>query len=822
METKIATQTKKRISIIMVLFILSIHVFATGTVKGKVTDSKGDPLIGCSIAVVNSTNGTFTEFDGSYSIVLAAGNYKLEVAYVGFKTKVVSIIIEDNKEIIQDVTLLPDSQQLETVVKIGYASAKPEDMTGAITQISGYNTPNHRPVMGVDKALQGKAAGVQIRSNSGSPGAASNIVIRGIGSTSSDPRPMYVVDGVPVGSQWNGDPNTVESISILKDASSCAIYGSRGANGVVLISTKGGNSLQGRAAGVQVKNSVNPMNVSALQINRGVTFGDQSPLYIVDGIQVGTDYKVDANDIESIAVLKDISSTSIYGPNARNGVILITTNGGNYYSQQSLSETQNNSEIFLYKPFQPQPQPQIVLPTNEEYKKIVENPMKDAVKNPISTFSIDVDKASYSNVRRFLDQNQKPVPDAVRLEEMINYFTYNYQKPTDGTPFSINMESQTCPWNAKNKLVLIGLQGKTIQQQEIPANNLVFLIDVSGSMSDANKLPLIKEAFTELVVKLRPQDRISIVTYASSTGVVLEPTAGSDKAKILSAIYNLSSGGSTAGGAGITLAYEAAKASFIKGGNNRVILATDGDFNVGASSDEEMVKLIESKRNDGIFLSVLGFGMGNYKDSKMEQIADAGNGNYAYIDTYDEAKKVFGVDLWGTLVTIAKDVKIQVEFNPATVASYRLIGYEDRMLETEDFENDKKDAGEIGAGHTVTALYEITLQETPITTNDTKYIKQTFTNSSDLMTVNIRYKEPNENVSKLITKTVQKDNIPTNENIKLAASVAQFGMLLRGSEYSGSSTFNQILQTVKNIEINDENGYRKELVELVEKANKIY
>ncbi|HYM92516.1 MAG TPA: von Willebrand factor type A domain-containing protein, partial [Chitinophagaceae bacterium] len=338
----------------------------------------------------------------------------------------------------------------------------------------------------------------------------------------------------------------------------------------------------------------------------------------------------------------------------------------------------------------------------ESYDHITENRFLKVKDNPLSTFSIDVDVASYSNVRRFLNLGQLPPAGAVRIEELINYFHYDYPQPTDEHPFSINTEISDCPWNKENKLVLIGLQGKKIPAENLPASNLVFLIDVSGSMDEPNKLPLVKASMKMLVDQLREQDKVAIVVYAGNAGLVLSSTSGSDKTKIKDAIDNLEAGGSTAGGAGIKLAYKIAKENFAKGGNNRVILCTDGDFNIGASSDDEMERLIEQERKSGVFLTVLGFGMGNYKDSKMEKLADKGNGNHAYIDQLSEAKKVLVNEFGGTLFTIAKDVKLQIEFNPAKVQGYRLIGYENRILNKEDFNNDKKDAGELGSGHTVT------------------------------------------------------------------------------------------------------------------------
>jgi Ca-activated chloride channel homolog len=461
----------------------------------------------------------------------------------------------------------------------------------------------------------------------------------------------------------------------------------------------------------------------------------------------------------------------------------------------------------------------------ESYDKINENSFKNVADDPLSTFSIDVDKASYSNVRRFLNGNTMPYKDAVRIEELINYFNYDYPQPSAGVPFSVSLESGDCPWKKEHKLVLIGIKGKELQGNQVPQSNLVFLIDVSGSMNEPNKLPLIKQSFRILVNNLRPADRIAMVVYAGAAGVILESTPGTEKEKILAALDLLEAGGSTAGGAGITLAYRIAKQNYIRGGNNRVILATDGDFNIGASSDGEMTRLIEEKRNDGIFLSILGFGMGNYKDSKMEKIADAGNGNYAYIDNIMEAKKVFGEELSGTLFTIAKDVKIQVEFNPAKVKAYRLIGYENRMLNKEDFNDDKKDAGEIGAGHTVTALYEIVpagSDEQFSTVDPLEYQKPKITGEPGVMTIKLRYKEPDDSVSKLIVRRLADTDLKSqnqNDNFRFASAVAEFGMLLRDSGNKGSSSYADVISLASASRGTDKYGYRQEFIRLAETAS---
>jgi Ca-activated chloride channel family protein len=463
-------------------------------------------------------------------------------------------------------------------------------------------------------------------------------------------------------------------------------------------------------------------------------------------------------------------------------------------------------------------------PNNESYSGITENIFKSPQKEPLSTFSIDVDRASYSNVRRMI-QNGEDIPkDAVKIEEFINYFHYDYAQPKTDDPFAIYTEVAQCPWNDKHQLVKIGLQGKVIPQENLPAANLVFLLDVSGSMNSANKLPLVKSVMKLLVNQLREKDKVSIVVYAGAAGVVLKPTSGINKSVILEALDNLSTGGSTAGGAGIKLAYDLAQRHFIEGGNNRVILATDGDFNVGISSEKDLEQLIVNKRETGIFLTVLGFGRGNYKDNKMETLADKGNGNHAYIDTMKEAQKVFGEEFGGTLNTIAKDVKLQVEFNPLIVQGYRLIGYENRLLNDEDFEDDTKDAGELGSGHTVTALYEIIPHgvDSQFTKKipTLKYSKRDINNNFDneLLTVKFRYKKPNERKSKLLEKTIPYEVISfenTSADFQFASAVAMFGMLLRESEFVGETNYENVLEIAKKSKGNDENGYRSEFIQLV-------
>ena len=465
--------------------------------------------------------------------------------------------------------------------------------------------------------------------------------------------------------------------------------------------------------------------------------------------------------------------------------------------------------------------------SGERYAEIAENPFLETARAPLSTFSIDVDTAAYANVRRFLQRGQKPPKDAVRIEELVNYFEYDYPQPIGDAPFSVNTEVAAAPWNAQHKIVSVGLQGKKIALDNVPPSNLVFLLDVSGSMNDPDKLPLLKDSLRILVNQLKAQDRVAIAVYAGASGLVLDST--NDKRRILNALDDLQAGGSTNGGAGIQLAYKVALDNFIRGGNNRVILATDGDFNVGLSSDAELVRLIENKRQSGVFLSVLGFGTGNLNDSMMEKLADKGNGNYAYIDSQAEARKALGQQIAGTLYTIAKDVKIQIEFNPSKVAGYRLIGYENRVLANKDFEDDKKDAGDIGAGHSVTALYEIVpagqklendgieLKYSQVQPSETRF-------SDELLTVKLRYKQPDANESKLLTVGVlDKNNRIENAsgNLRFAAAVAEFGLLLRDSRYKGAANWGNVSSLAANARGEDLRGYRGEFLDLVGRARNL-
>lgn len=466
----------------------------------------------------------------------------------------------------------------------------------------------------------------------------------------------------------------------------------------------------------------------------------------------------------------------------------------------------------------------------ESYESFVENGFKPAIDEPLSTFSIDVDAASYSNMRRFINQGELPPVESLRTEELVNYFSYDYGKPTGNDPVKLATEVGTCPWNEQNRLVRIGIKAREVADEQLPASNLVFLIDVSGSMYGPTRLELVKSSLKLLVNNLREKDRVAIVVYAGSAGEVLPSTSGSDKQKIREALEKLTAGGSTAGGAGIQLAYKIAQDNFIAKGNNRIILCTDGDFNVGASSDQAMEGLIEKERKSGVFLTVLGYGMGNYKESKMQTLAQKGNGNHAYIDNLQEANKVLVNEFGGTLFTVAKDVKLQIEFNPAEVQAYRLIGYESRLLNKEDFNDDTKDAGEMGAGHTVTALYEVVpvgVESSVIgKVDDLKYQKKKQSaprpllgSSKELLTIKLRYKQPDGKVSqKMELPVMDTKGVRSSSDFRFAAAVTMFGQLLRNSDFKGEATYDGVIELAKTALEPDPQGYRREFVWLVQSA----
>ena len=581
-------------------------------------------------------------------------------------------------------------------------------------------------------------------------------------------------------------------------------------------------TLIGTVSGLQITpNSGIPGSSKPILIRGMSTLNASSnPLYVINGkISDSKSFStLNPNKIESVSVLKDASATAMYGSRASNGVIIIKTKKLSRKERKAFEKLQKvQDSINLSK--------QVQQRNNEEYDAFVENPFELTKNQSVSTFSIDVDKAAYSNIRRMINNGEYVNKNAVRIEEMINYFKYDYPQPKNNQPFSINTEYNDSPWNKQHKLLKIGLQGKEIPTDKLPNSNFVFLIDVSGSMNEQNKLPLLKSSFKVLLDQLRPTDKVGIVVYAGSAGMVLPPTSAKEKNKIIEALDKLQAGGSTAGGQGIELAYKLAQENFIKNGNNRVIIATDGDFNVGASSTGDLQTLVEEKRKSGVFLTCLGFGMGNFKDNRMETLANKGNGNYAYIDNLQEANKFLGKEFAGNMYAIAKDVKIQIEFNPKYVKSYRLIGYENRKLKNEDFTNDKIDAGELGSGHTVTALYEVipadVNSEFLPKENDLKYTKNTNDENfnNELATVKFRYKKPDGDQSSEIVQVVKNTNqsfSSSSDDFKFASSVAWFGLVLRNSALIKNKDLKDIESLAKKGRGKDDEGYRAEFVRLVE------
>ncbi|RWX02638.1 DUF3520 domain-containing protein [Flavobacterium cerinum] len=593
-------------------------------------------------------------------------------------------------------------------------------------------------------------------------------------------------------------------------------------------------TLQGQVPGLTITTGSGQPGANSTVILRGYgTINNNSePLYVVDGVPLSAENfkQINPKDIVKTEVLNDAGATAIYGNRGSNGVIVVKTKNAPTKRQlrklkkerekiEKIEKENAKKEQSLSK-YEP------VEVDQEEYESFVENQFENSAATPLSTFSIDVDNASYTNIRRFLNDGETVPKDAVRVEEMINFFKYEYPEPNNNDPFSINTEYSTAPWNPKHKLLKIGLKGKVMADKNLPSSNFVFLIDVSGSMDDDNKLPLLKQSMKLLVRQMRKKDRIAIVVYAGAAGLVLPSTSGADKDKIITALDDLEAGGSTAGGEGIELAYKTAQENFIKDGNNRIILATDGDFNVGESSDSDMETLIEEKRKSGVFLTCLGYGMGNYKDSKMEILADKGNGNYAYIDNMQEATRFLDKEFIGSMYAIAKDVKIQIEFNSKHVQSYRLIGYENRKLRDEDFANDAIDAGELGSGHTVTALYEIipvgVQSEYFNAAPQLKYSKPLSTSlnyNDELATIKFRYKKPAGDKSTEMVQIISNSSLPlqkTSADYKFSAAVAWFGLKLRDSKLVPNKTTEDIKALAKQGLKNDPDGYKAEFIRLVE------
>lgn len=613
--------------------------------------------------------------------------------------------------------------------------------------------------------------------------------------------------------------NTIECVQIvgamgIKRTKDAVVNSQRKISGRELRQASKQNpiALSGKVSGLQI-NSAPSSSKIILRGNRSIS-GDNNALIVIDGQISSSEIlaKIPPTSIQDVNVIKGAQGGALFGAQGANGAVIVNTKDD--YGDKKLKKK------IEFKPMEID---------TDEYDSFVENQFENSSSNPLSTFSIDVDNASYTNIRKFINNGQTVPKDAVRIEEMMNFFKYSYTKPKNDDPFSIYTEYGDCPWNTNHKLVKIGLQGKEIPTDNLPNSNFVFLIDVSGSMSGENRLPLVIESLKILTKQLRKDDKISIVVYAGAAGLVLPPTSGNDKEKIIASLENLQAGGSTAGGEGIKLAYKVAEENFIKGGNNRVIIATDGDFNVGASSDSDMISLIEEKRKSDVFLTCLGYGMGNYKDSKLEKLADKGNGNYAYIDNMQEANRFLVKEFKGSMFAIAKDVKIQIEFNPKHVQNYRLIGYENRKLRNEDFTNDAIDAGELGSGHTVTALYEIipvgVKSDFSIAPIDLKYAKTKVENNelaNELATIKFRYKKPDGNKSIEIIQTIENNVVNLencSEDFKFCSAVAWFGLKLRDSKLVTNKNKKDILELASKSKAKDIDGYRSEFIRLVESVN---
>lgn len=780
-------------------------------VSGIITDSSGMPVPGVNVVVQGTNRGTQTDFDGNFMIDAKEGE-KIIASYVGMQTQTVTLGKVKNISF----KLQDDATELDAVVVQGYTSSGSYD--------SAYRSDAQREANQRERqaAKEAKKAAKEPKSFTEKAKMAQASAVR----TPVTASPSPAVTTTPSTRTYrDGDRQSNNTIATV---ASKTIESRPNADFI--------QTLQGQVPGLNISTGAGQPGANSTVILRGYGSinGNVEPLYVIDGVPMNSDNfrQINPNDIESVSVLKDAGATSIYGNRGANGVIIVKT-------KKPLTEKEKRKLEKLNKKLEKQkekhpenvttsevPKQALIEVDHEEYESFEENQFENPATTPLSTFSIDVDNASYTNIRRFLNNGQTVPKDAVRVEEMINFFKYQYPQPANNEPFSINTEYSDAPWNPQHKLLKIGLQGKIIPDESLPASNFVFLIDVSGSMDNPNKLPLLKQSMKLLASQMRKKDRIAIVVYAGAAGMVLPSTNGDEKEKIYAALDNLNAGGSTAGGAGIQLAYKTAEDNFVKNGNNRVILATDGDFNVGASSDSDMQTLIEDKRKSGVFLTCLGYGMGNYKDSKMEILADKGNGNYAYIDNMQEADRYLNKEFKGSMYAIAKDVKIQIEFNPKHVQSYRLIGYENRKLRDEDFANDAIDAGELGSGHTVTALYEIIpvgiKSEYFNAAPELKYSQPTGTANQyndELATIKFRSKKPNEDKSTEIVKIIPNNPMPlqgTSGDFKFSAAVAWFGLKLRDSKLVPNKKTDDIKALAKQGLQNDTDGYRAEFVRLVE------
>lgn len=830
-EKEAVTETYKRSS-------YSSASPASGTIdfSGTVVDDQGLPIPGATVADKNG-NTAITDMDGKYSINIKEGE-KLEASYIGMENKSILGFTANNNATLQMTNNMAALEDVE--IQAYRNTTKP--FNAAITAL-----PSTTPAEGIEN-------------NSTPPVMVAEIdegkVKKRVYEQRTDTGEFRVRGEVTAAKQTKSSENPVSSEAIESRANANVLQSLQGQVAGLAISTGAGQpgsrakteevakektayetymkenywSLNGEGEEEASENDLDGIsgffdltNISSDTTTiaiRGVAYTSRGPLYVINGVptHINVLNVLENSDIKSLEILKEAAATSIYGNRASSGAIIIETNKLTRKQQKELEKLINAEAENIDK---------IKIDT-EEYESFEENKFENPAITPLSTFSIDVDNASYTNIRRFLNNGQIVPKDAVRVEEMINFFKYEYPQPSGKEPFSINTEYSNAPWNPKHKLLKIGLQGKIIPDEILPASNFVFLIDVSGSMSDTNKLPLLKESMKLLVQQMRPQDRIAIVVYAGAAGLVLPSTSGAEKNIIIAALSNLEAGGSTAGGAGIELAYKTAQENFIKNGNNRVILATDGDFNVGASSNTDMQSLIEEKRKSDVFLTCLGYGMGNYKDSKLETLADKGNGNYAYIDNMQEADRFLQKEFKGSMFAIAKDVKIQIEFNPKHVQSYRLIGYENRKLRDEDFANDAIDAGELGSGHTVTALYEII----PVGVESDVYVPSTQLKysqpvavagnySDELATIKFRHKKPDEDKSTEMIKVIPNITSPLADasgDFKFAAAVAWFGLKLRDSKLIPNKASDDIKALARQGIFNDTDGYRAEFIRMVDRV----
>lgn len=769
---------QKQLPLILFSLLLSTTLFAQkGSIAGKIVDAYDHSGATCVRVLITQDSCTIDSFltgeDGLYSFKnLPEGMYTLVLKKDSMEDKSVPYIAIQSGQIARLNILAPSQSKVS------------------------YFNKNYNAEYSSDGVGTGESNARSVYSVGGESDIASTMSLKACEIVSYK-TPLIDRDGYATGS-------TLVREDITK------------------VPTRDINQMATMAGGVQYNQSTGEMHVRGARADANV--------YFIDGVKVRGSHELPRSSMDNMSIHTG-GIPANYG-DVLGGVISVETKQHpwtTYYGYDYNGDTRNNNATTSTGTTTSTPPPAPIqydaheYPTWEEYSVIYENDLMSVKENPLSTFSIDVDNASYSNVRRYINQNSLPPKDAVRVEEMINYFEYDYGIPTEDEPFSLDVEAAECPWNTSNQLVRIGLQGWQLPQEQRTPINLVFLVDVSGSMNNHNKLPLLVQSLNLLTEKLNEGDRIAIVTYAGNPGLALPSTTGDNTETIKTALRDLRSGGSTNGAAGIELAYQQAEEYFIEGGQNRIILCTDGDFNVGISSVDDLETLIAKKRETGVFLSVLGFGMGNYKDNRMETLADKGNGNYYYIDHLAEAKKVLVTELTGTLYTIAKDVKLQVIFNPDMVASYRLIGYENRLLAAEDFDDDTKDVGELGAGHTVTALYEVV----PLSGNlsadlnlGTNHAETT--NQNPLMDIRFRYKKPDGDVSKLIEKSVVPGTFNTSSNdFRFAASVAGYGMLLRESSFTSDLTWEMVENLAGNAIGTDKHGYRAEFLELIRKAAQI-